>query len=381
MKIIHLVLGKGNPERMNGVNKVAYQLATTQTNLAYNVELWGIANTLEHNYPERNFKTVLFQQYRNPFCLSASLKQAIQGLSSNNIVHIHGSFIPQFYRIARLLEQKNIPFVYTPHGALTEGAMSKNKTLKKIYFRFLESFIIRQAKAVQLLGEQEKSYLQTLIETNNVCLIPNGQDFNSIPYLPAKNYNPKELVFGFCGRLAIFHKGLDLTLHAFKLHIEQGYSARLELIGDSDERMELEQLSKKLGIDQLVTFHGAKFGKEKFELINQFDVFLHTSRMEGFPTAVLEAAALAKPCITSEATNINSYFRTHRSGLPLAENTPKAIANMMGYAQQLHQNGELAPIGQAAQDMVKEEFSWKTIALQLLKIYLSKKNKCLQTQK
>ena len=60
MKIIHLVLGKGNPNRMNGVNKVAYQLATTQTEMGHDVTLWGIANDLHKNYPERNFKTVLF---------------------------------------------------------------------------------------------------------------------------------------------------------------------------------------------------------------------------------------------------------------------------------------------------------------------------------
>jgi len=43
MNIIHLVLGKANPNRMNGVNKVANQLATTMTNLNKEVELWGIA--------------------------------------------------------------------------------------------------------------------------------------------------------------------------------------------------------------------------------------------------------------------------------------------------------------------------------------------------
>jgi hypothetical protein len=31
MEIVHLILGKANPDRMNGVNKVVYQLATYQT--------------------------------------------------------------------------------------------------------------------------------------------------------------------------------------------------------------------------------------------------------------------------------------------------------------------------------------------------------------
>jgi hypothetical protein len=31
MEIIHIILGKANPDRLNGVNKVVYNLATEQT--------------------------------------------------------------------------------------------------------------------------------------------------------------------------------------------------------------------------------------------------------------------------------------------------------------------------------------------------------------
>jgi len=98
IKIIHLVLGKANPNRMNGVNKVAYQLATTHTRLGYDTKLWGIANTLEHNYPERNFKTELFLQYKNKGKVNQELRTAIAELPSETVVHIHGAFIPTFYR-------------------------------------------------------------------------------------------------------------------------------------------------------------------------------------------------------------------------------------------------------------------------------------------
>ena len=48
MKIIHAVLGKANPDRMNGVNKVAHQLAKTQQGMGHEVTVWGIASSLEH---------------------------------------------------------------------------------------------------------------------------------------------------------------------------------------------------------------------------------------------------------------------------------------------------------------------------------------------
>jgi len=46
INIIHLVLGKANPQRMNGVNRVVHQLANTQAALGQSVTIWGIANDL-----------------------------------------------------------------------------------------------------------------------------------------------------------------------------------------------------------------------------------------------------------------------------------------------------------------------------------------------
>ena len=57
MEIIHLILGKANPQRMNGVNKVVYQLATEQTNAGKTVIVYGIAADTNINYPDRNFTT------------------------------------------------------------------------------------------------------------------------------------------------------------------------------------------------------------------------------------------------------------------------------------------------------------------------------------
>ncbi len=367
MKIIHIVLGKGNPNRMNGVNKVAYQLATTQTQMGYDVTLWGIANNLEINYPDRNFKTVLFQQNKNKLKLDINLKSSINALTENTIVHIHGSFIPEFFHVSKLLSKKNIDYIYTPHGALTKGAMVKNNFAKKLYFELFESTLIKNAKAMQLLGVQEVEYTNSLINSNNKVLIPNGQDLTVIPDL--EEVNNKEIVFGFCGRLATFHKGLDLLFEGFKIFLDNGNNGTLELIGDSDERLKLETHCLELGIEKKVIFHGKKFGYEKFKLIGKFDVFMHTSRMEGFPTAVLEASGMGKVCITSEATNINDYLRKFDAGLPMHTNTPASIAKKMEEALELFNADKLSPIGNRAKEMVENEFSWTNVSQQLIEVY------------
>ena len=65
MKIIHVVLGKANPNRMNGVNKVAHSLATTQKLLGHDVTIFGLTNTPEIDKINRSYKLSLYK--RNKF--------------------------------------------------------------------------------------------------------------------------------------------------------------------------------------------------------------------------------------------------------------------------------------------------------------------------
>jgi len=369
MKIIHLVLGKANPERMNGVNKVAFQLASTQASLGFDVLLWGIANDLKINFPKRNFKTQLFQQKKNKLTLDSNLVKAIKQLASDTTVHIHGAFIPEFYKVSRMLKKQNVSYVFTPHGSFTEMAMTKNKWVKKLYFKLFESKLIRDAKRIQLLGVNEYEYLDSLTHDAHKCLIPNGQNLEEIPMYQKEGVINIGPVFGFCGRLAKFHKGLDLMFEGFYLYKKNGGKGNLQLIGDSDERKELEELVESFGISDYVIFHGKKFGKEKFDLLSKMDVFLHTSRMEGFPTAVLEAAAMKIPTITSEATNINDYVKKYNSGFVLEKNSPQEIAQVMQQASNCFFGKKLKAMGMQGRKMVEQEFDWRKIANQLVEVY------------
>ena len=63
MEIIHIVLGKANPDRLNGVNKVVYNMASEQVKAGKKVSVWGITKDIQHNYPERIFNTTLFKSH------------------------------------------------------------------------------------------------------------------------------------------------------------------------------------------------------------------------------------------------------------------------------------------------------------------------------
>src|SRR5574343_1495319 len=119
-KIIHLVLGKANPNRMNGVNKVAHNHAVHMHQLGYDVEIWGITKTPDGEVIERELPTRLFRQqpfYRD---LDPKLLYALSKAPKNTIFHIHDAFIPDFYKMSRLLVDMKRKYVYTPHGAFNK---------------------------------------------------------------------------------------------------------------------------------------------------------------------------------------------------------------------------------------------------------------------
>lgn len=370
MQIIHLVLGKANPDRMNGVNKVAYQLALNQFRLGAAVCVWGIANSLEHNYPARPFPTSLFQQRRNKLALDPALRNAIDKLSADAVVHIHGAFIPEFYLVCRALKRRGIPWVYTPHGALTKAALNQSRWRKRIYFHLFEKYVIRHAAAVQLLGEQEFSFIDTLMDVPQKVLIPNGMDLQELPATVPRPANEVP-VFTFCGRLDQYHKGLDFLLQAFVRLLESGQKARLELIGDGHDRPALERFVNEHGLNDHVVFYGARYGEEKYLLMARGDVFVHTSRMEGFPMAVLEAAALGMPCLTSAPTNINSFIERYGAGFPFGEPSVDAVLEVLQQACHAFEQGALPAMGESARRMVAEVFDWKRICRELLDLYAS----------
>src|ERR1700759_820319 len=110
MEIIHVVLGKANPSRMNGVNKVVHELATRQQQMGERVTLWGITRFPKHDYPGRVYATRLFRAYRNPFRLDRALKEALAEKRRDTVFHLHGGFIPAFFSLAVALHERNIPY-------------------------------------------------------------------------------------------------------------------------------------------------------------------------------------------------------------------------------------------------------------------------------
>ena len=367
LTVIHLVLGKANPDRMNGVNKVVHHLAGTQAATGLKVEVWGITPTPHEARVPQAYKLRYFRARPMKWALDPLLKQAITNEKPNPVVfHLHGAFIPAFATAARLLRKAGIPYLFTPHGAYNTFAMQKSRLRKVLYLHLLEKKLLKGAKKVHLLGQSEQEGIAKFFRLNNLVTIPNGQ-FLAEKRVALPPNTP--LIFGFCGRLAVFHKGLDVMLEGFKQYREQGGTGLLWLIGDGNDRHWCESYVLENDLPEQVTFWGSRYGKEKDELLARTHAFLHTSRFEGIPTAVLEAGGLSLPLIISRGTNLASYVQEWQAGWVLEENTPEHLAEALYEAEKKWQGQTLAAYGQQARQMVENVFTWEKVSEQLLVSY------------
>ncbi len=109
-------------------------------------------------------------------------------------------------------------------------------------------------------------------------------------------FNPREppVILGV-GRLTRQKDFLTL-IKAFAI-AQQSYQARLMILGEGEERSQLEVLVKELGLKNQVSLPG--FVNNPFAYMAQADLFVLSSAWEGLPTVLIEAMAVGTSVIST----------------------------------------------------------------------------------
>lgn len=102
------------------------------------------------------------------------------------------------------------------------------------------------------------------------------------------------------GRLSK-EKAYDDMLNVFKKVLEKNSEAKLNILGDGEERTSLSVLADQLGISKSVVFHGNTVGKAKHEVLMNTSVFVTTSHYESFGLVLLEAMSYGIPCVSFDS--------------------------------------------------------------------------------
>jgi len=353
--VILLTLGKANPSRPNGINAAVHGLATALHEQGIPMQVWGMTPSPEVETFEREYPLRLFKRKAHRLGLDRGLKRALCELPGGSLVHFHGGLLPEFYLVARVLRAAGIPWVLTPHGCYAPAALRKGAFKKRLFLGLFDRHVLAGASRIQQLAPGSAAGIQGRVPASKLVCLPNG--FSPRVGPPAALSNA-HLRIVFCGRIDIHTKGLDLLLQALA---RSSAGVQLDLIGAGPELTQLKALAAELKLGDRVIWHGAKYGQEKTELLLQARAFALTSRHEGFPMSLAEAASLGLPLLVTEGTNFGDFVRAFGCGRVAKDAEPGAISEAINSLSAASLD-ELHAMGSAAQRLIQDELSWTHIA-------------------
>ena len=222
-----------------------------------------------------------------------------------HIVHTHTAKAGLLGRLAAVLGPGPRPIiVHTYHGHVLEGYFGRGTTA---IYRFLER---RLATVSDCLIGVSRATVDDLVRLG----VADGERFRMIPIgLDLERFRQPDLeaaaalrrecgageqdVLAACvGRLVPI-KRVDLVLRAIAEARRQAAPLRLVVAGDGERRGELEGLTARLGLRDVVTFLG--YVLDSSSVAAAADIAILASDNEGTPVALIEAAAAGRPAVAT----------------------------------------------------------------------------------
>lgn len=178
----------------------------------------------------------------------------------------------------------------------------------------------------------------------------------------AYNQQQHSLRIASVGRL-IPLKGYRYTIEAFAAFLRAGGKGLLDIFGTGPLMKELRIHAKRLGVEDLVTFHGNVPNAEVLNTLDSADVLVHSSFREGVSWTILEAMAHGVPVICQDRAGMKDVV-AHNCGVRIAAASPHELITQMAEALlDFYQHPErVRELGEAGQARIKAEYQWSRIA-------------------
>jgi glycosyltransferase involved in cell wall biosynthesis len=204
---------------------------------------------------------------------------------------------------------------------------------------------------------KELKRLGEMVDTVSPFLcIPNGVETDRFTPIERRQ-NPKVKVL-FIGRL-IPRKGFHRVVQALPKVREMAHVPfEVEVVGTGAHRTELDALSEKLHVSDLIRYVGMVPYDQLEKSYQYADIFVLTSLSEGMPSVILEAMGCGLPIIASDVGGNNEIVHEGKNGYLIPGDDVDLLAKRM--AALINDTALRTQMGSASRALA-QEYDWKNI--------------------
>ena len=238
-------------------------------------------------------------------------------------------FRKSYYRL-KIKEQYDVEIAFLEGMATNLIAHSPNKASKKIAWIHTDMHKNHWTKNMFYPGDEARCYchFDDLIFVSNDSVAAFKDRFKHVdvslrvipnPVIPEQiikkaeafevNY-PRQTIVTI-GRLNP-QKGFDILIRAFAKIVER-FEVDLVIVGEGPQRVELEKLIDSLQLSHCVKLLG--YQENPYPYMKSANIFMSSSRTEGYPIVLLEALVLNKAIVATKITGNQEILNDGEAGL------------------------------------------------------------------
>jgi len=211
---------------------------------------------------------------------------------------------------------------------ITEHFTGFPRGLVKGFKRLMAKFAFERAAVVCPVSEDLGKHIKRLGIRARFEVIPNVVDtslFSPPAACEGKDEGKKRLL-----TVALLDpkKGIPYLLEALAQLRKKRDDFVLDIVGDGPNRAEYEELTRKLGLQDIVRFHGLKTKQEVAEFMRKADVFVLPSEWENLPCVIIEAMASGLPIVATNVGGIPEIVN-NEAGILVPPKDAQALAQAL----------------------------------------------------
>lgn len=278
--------------------------------------------------------------------------------SPPDVVHVHSSHRFSFYRagfyVLFAAGVWDCPVVLHIHGSSFDTFVSTKSTLVRRY----QSKVFDASDEIIVLSPYWKDTLGEHTDETKLTVIPNAVDAGD--YTPAFEGGVPHIAFV---SNMMERKGILELTEAIDELARSGCEFRLSLAGKGPRADAAAALAAK---HANVEYLGYVSEAKKQELLGEASIFVLPSAAEGLPIAILEAMAAGNAVVSTTVGAIPEVIGEER-GLLVEPNNANQLADAL--RELIADPDRVAQMGEANREAVLEQYSWTTVADELLVTY------------